>query len=62
MIQMIMANQSVRLNHTDHLGENAIFYAAKMGEIEAVKELIKRGCHLQRSKFTGKHPAHMAWK
>lgn len=43
IIQMIMANQSIRLNHCDNKGENAIFYASKAGHLETLKELLKRG-------------------
>lgn len=62
MIQMIMANPTLRLNYTDEKGENAIFYATKSGRLDIVKELRKRGCHLQKSKISGYHPAHTAWR
>ncbi|CAI2366918.1 unnamed protein product [Moneuplotes crassus] len=62
MIQMMVANKHVRLNHKDANGENAIFYATASGNLEAVKELRKRGCHMQISKITGAHPAHLACK
>ena len=60
LIQMLLANQHIRLNHADFKGENAIFYATSGGHIKAVRELQKRGCFLQISKVTGKHPAHTA--
>jgi len=61
MIQMIVANQHVRLNHKDVKGENALFYATSGGHLDAVKELLKRGWNIKISKITGAHPAHTAW-
>ena len=60
LIQMIMANQMVRLNHCDNKGENAIFYATSAGHLEVVKELRKRGCPLGVGKVSKNHPAHVA--